>query len=452
MNEYLSIIYARILTVLVLSCGFPLVARTAPEASAGERPPNIVFILADDLGYGDLSCYGSAKIKTPHLDALGASGVRFTSYCAAAPVCTPSRAGLLTGRYPIRSGLTRVLFPVGDKRGKGSGIPTDEVTLAELLKTRGYTTACIGKWHLGSEPDFWPGRHGFDHFFGLLYSNDMNPASPLYRNGEVVEKPPVDQTTLTERYTKEAIDFIERSKEKPFFLYLPHTMPHVPLYASKEFSGKSAGGLYGDVVECIDWSVGEILKALDRLKLRNWTFVIFASDNGPWLGLGERSGSAGPLRDGKASPYEGGFRVPCIMSYPPWGSQGFVTDAPASALDIFPTVAALAGAPLPADRPLDGRDITGLLRRQEKCVPEFVFYYYCGENLCAVRAGNWKLLIAVRNMGRKHSEETKPRLYDLASDIGEARDVAAEHPDVVERLKKLAQDFRGSFTPPPPRQ
>ena len=281
--------------------------------------PNFIIIFADDLGYGDLGCYGHPTIHTPNLDRMAGQGMRFTQFYSAASVCTPSRAALLTGRLPIRSGMCsdsrRVLFP-----DSAEGLPQEEVTLAEALKAQGYATACIGKWHLGHHPEYLPTRHGFDTYFGIPYSNDMRPC-PLMRNEEVLEEP-AEQATLTARYTEEAIGFIKAHRDEPFFLYFPHTFPHVPLFASDRFKGTSKRGLYGDVVEELDWSVGQVLKALEECDLGDRTLVVFTSDNGPWLTQSERGGSAGLLREGKGSTWEGGMREPAIAWWPGRGGSG----------------------------------------------------------------------------------------------------------------------------------
>ncbi|MBM3496436.1 MAG: sulfatase [Armatimonadetes bacterium] len=401
--------------------------------AAPRRPPNIVLVFADDLGYGDLGCYGSKTIRTPNLDRMASEGIRLTSFYVCAPVCTPSRAGLLTGRYPLRSGLTRVLFPYSK-----DGIEDGETTMAEALRGCGYATACIGKWHLGHLAPFLPTRHGFDSYYGIPYSNDMNvarrgdPPIPLMRNETIVEQPAV-QATLTERYTEEAVRFIRDHRDRPFFLYLPHTMPHVPLYASDRFRGRSARGLYGDVVETIDWSMGAILDAIDAAGIARDTLVIFTSDNGPWLTQKENGGSAGPLRNGKGTTYEGGMREPFIARWSGIIPAGRVSDQPAVSLDLFPTCVRLAGGRPPSAVRLDGRDIrsvlTGRTTKQSRDI-----LYYRGEALEAVRSGRWKL-----HLPRREQNADRPaELYDLQADIGETRNLAASEPAVVRRLSALA--------------
>lgn len=414
------------------AASFPRLAFADPPE--GRKLPNIVIILTDDQGYQDAGCFGSPKIKTPRLDKMAKEGTRFTSFYVPAPVCTPSRAGLMTGCYPLRVGLPRVLFPKSR-----TGINADETTMAEMLKTRGYATACIGKWHLGHLPPFLPTRHGFDRYYGIPYSNDMRPC-PLMRGEKIIEQP-AKQATLTERYTGEAVRFIAENKARPFFLYLPHTMPHVPLHVSERFKGKSERGLYGDVIECIDWSTGKILDALEEHGVDNNTLVIFTSDNGPWLVKGKNGGSALPLRGAKATVWEGGMRVLCIMRWPGRIPAGKVCDELATTMDLFPTIARLAGANVPRDRTIDGKDIWPLMAATAgAATPHEAFYYYAGNRLGAVRSGKWKLHFP-RGSRRKGKKARPPALYDLEADIGEKKNVAAEHADVVARLTKLAKEF-----------
>jgi len=333
----------------------------------------------------------------------------------------------------MRVGLPRVLHPPAK-----TGIHPDEITLAELLKTRGYATACVGKWHLGHRPKFLPTRHGFDSYFGLPYSNDMRP-TPLMRDERTIESP-ARQATLTERYTAEAVRFLHASKDKPFFLYLPHSMPHVPLHVSARFKGKSKRGLYGDVIECIDWSVGQVLQAVDKLHLGRRTLVVFTSDNGPWLSRGRHGGSARPLRSGKGTTWEGGMREPCIVRWTGTVPAGRTCAALAATLDLYPTFARLAGAALPTDRVLDGVDLTALLKADgDAKPPRQEFFYWRGSRLEAVRSGRWKLS---RRTTKRKSPPGPMALYDLAKDIGESRDLAAENPGVVERLTKRMAEHR----------
>lgn len=432
--------------------------------------PNIVIIYADDLGYGDLACYGHPTIRTPHLDRMAAEGMRFTQFYSAAEVCTPSRAALLTGRYPIRSGMCHSKFRVLRNRSLG-GLPAEEVTLAELLKERGYATACIGKWHLGVwsiDPAHHPSRHGFDFQFGLPHSNDMdpnpglppragalaeqNPAwwnAPLYRGEELVQRP-ADQTTLTRRYTDEALKFIRSNKAKPFFLYFPHTFPHTPLFASSDFRGKSPRGLYGDVVEELDWSIGQVLDALRDAGIDKNTFVFFSSDNGPWLIMGECGGSAGLLRDGKGSTYEGGMRVPGIAWWPGKIPAGKVCREVACTMDLFTTSAKLAGAKVPADRTIDGLDVAPLLF-DTGSVQRDAFFYYRGTDLFAARLGPWKAHFITQPAYGKDGPQKHdpPELYHLDNDPSESRNVADKHPDVIERIRAAVATHQAGLKPAP---
>ena len=405
------------------------------HASASPRLPNFIIIITDDQGYSDIGCFGSPNIKTPRLDKMAAEGVKFTDFYVAASVCTPSRAALMTGCYPKRVGLPYVLSPAA-----WIGISPSEITIAEILKTRGYATKCIGKWHLGRLPQFLPTRHGFDSYFGIPYSNDMDlppfPPTPLMHDENIIEQP-VIQETLTERYTEEAAKFITENKDKPFFLYLPHTMPHVPLHVSEKFKGKSARGLYGDVIECLDWSTGQILDTLAKLGLDDNTFVMFTSDNGPWLQRGENGGSALPLRAGKGTAFEGGFRVPCIMRWRSKIPAGTVCSEAAATIDLLPTIAKLAGAEPPTDRIIDGKDIWSLMSGVPQAKsPHEAFYYYTATDLRAVRSGPWKLMSADPARGDGDA------LYNLETDISETTNVIARHPDVATRLRQLVEMMR----------
>ncbi|MFO7975404.1 MAG: sulfatase [Candidatus Hydrogenedentota bacterium] len=423
--------------------------RTARGAS--ERSPNVVIVFTDDQGYGDVGCYGAEGYETPNLDRMAREGMQFTDFYVAAPVCTPSRAALMTGCYPKRLGLAyRVLFPYSV-----TGLNPEEVTLAELLKAQGYTTAIFGKWHLGHHDKFLPTRQGFDYFFGTPYSNDMNkhyykrqafqsPPLPLYRQEKVVERDP-DQHYLTRRYTEEALGFIEAHQEKPFFLYLPHNMPHRPIMASETFEGTTDHGLYGDVIAEIDWSVGQVLDKLQELGLDEQTLVIFTSDNGPvvrsGMQLGYRSGSAGPLRGQKNTTWEGGMREPCIMRWPGKIPAGSVCKEVATTMDILPTVAMLAGAQPPSDRIIDGKNIWPLMKGAPGATsPHEAFYYYRDDRLQAVRSGPWKL--HVYRPEWKNAKDHPPLLYNLREDVGETQDVAEKHPDVVARLMTLVKKAR----------
>lgn len=454
-------------TCALLLLAFGAVFAAAIPASAAETPPNIVVIFADDLGYGDLQCFGHPTIRTPNLDRMAAEGMRFTQFYSAAPVCTPSRAALLTGRLPIRSGMCsdkrRVLFP-----NSGGGIPSEEVTLAEALKSKDYATACIGKWHLGHLPQFLPTNNGFDVYFGIPYSNDMDRVAdrkrgraifrepkiefwnvPLMRNEEVIERP-ADQTTITRRYTEQAVEFIRSHRDRPFFVYLAHNLPHVPLFCSEEFAGRSARGLYGDVVEEIDWSVGRVLDALRELELDDNTIVWFTSDNGPWLIFNNHGGSAGLLRDGKGSTWEGGMREPTLAWWPGRIPAGAVTQELGTTMDIYTTSLALAGAPLPKDRTVDGVDLRPVLFGTGPG-PRDVVHYYRGTRLMAIRKGPWKAHFITQPSygGGGPKEHDPPVLYHLGYDPSERHDVSKEHPEVVAELIQLAEDHKAGVNAPP---
>jgi arylsulfatase len=417
-------------------------AAAASPLRAAPATPNIVFILCDDLGYGDLGCYGS-RIRTPNLDRMAAQGVRFTNFCSADPVCSPSRAALLTGRYPTRVGVPRVLFPQDTE-----GLNLDETTLADILKRRNYRTMCIGKWHLGRPAQYLPTSRGFDQYFGIPYSNDMNPRV-LMRNAEVIEET-ANLETLTQRYTDEAKRFIEGAKGGPFFLYMPHTFPHIPLAASPRFRGKSPEGLYGDVVEEVDWSVGEILQTLQRHGLERNTLVMFSSDNGPWY-----QGSPGKLRGRKNTTYEGGIREPFITRWAGEIPPGRVCDGLASMMDVFPTVARLCGAALPA-KPPDGIDIWPLLKGERRSIERAPLLYFDNWDLQCARWMNWKLHLARHNTaaytpsppGGRHSYLLpRPELYNLAIDPDESYDVAAENPKIIAQIQEQIAAMLSGFPP-----
>lgn len=412
--------------------------------------PNFIIIFCDDLGYGDIGCFGSEKNRTPNLDRMADEGTRFTSFYVTSGVCTPSRSSLMTGCYPRRVNMHEsdrrecVLFPVAKK-----GLNPKEVTIADLLKEQGYATACIGKWHLGDQPEFLPTSQGFDYYYGIPYSNDMgakqrkkNPPLPLVRNKKVIEAP-ADQNTLTKRYTEEAIKFITANKDRPFFIYLPHTMPHMPLHVSDAFRGRSSNGTYGDVIEELDWSVGQILASLKDAGIDNRTLVVFTSDNGATGGKGR---SNGPLRGHKGTTWEGGMREPCVMRWPGRIPAGKTCDELATTMDLLPTFARLAGTKPPRDRIIDGKDIWPLMSGEKGAkTPHEAFYYYQVDQLHAVRSDKWKLHLPLkmkrRNWG-KGTPDSPLQLYDLEDDIGETTNVADKHPDVVKRLLTLAERAR----------
>jgi arylsulfatase A-like enzyme len=446
--------------VLSLALLVPLSA-----AAANERRPNFVVIFCDDLGYGDLGCFGHPTIRTPNLDRMAAEGMKFTQFYSAAEVCTPSRAALLTGRLPPRNGMCsnsrRVLFP-----NSGGGLPAEEITIAEALQSAGYATGCIGKWHLGHLPEFLPNQHGFDYYFGIPYSNDMDrtkesPAGrtafldpkpeywnvPLLRNGEIIERP-ADQNTITRRYTEEAVKFIRDHKDDLFFLYFPHTMPHVPLFRSEEFSERSLRGLYGDVVEEIDWSVGQVLDALRETGLASDTLVFFTSDNGPWLLFDEQGGSAGLLRDGKGSTWEGGMRVPAIAWRPNHVPAGVTSTAIAGTMDLFSTLCRLGDAESPMDRDMDSYELTSVLEGQGKSQRDFYFYYR-GYTLMAARVGPWKAhFLTQTGYGQPEPEaHDPPLLFNLEVDPGEKYNVAEKHPDVIDEIRRRVEQHRETMSP-----
>jgi arylsulfatase A len=427
-------------------------AGCATRAAEQARPPNIVLILIDDMGYGDIGPFGSTKNRTPALDRMAREGMKLTSFYAA-PVCSASRAQLLTGSYAPRVSMPGVLPP-----NSPVGLNPSEHTVASLLKARGYATMCIGKWHLGDQPDFFPTRYGFDHYFGLPYSNDMlRPASatgqrvvPLMRDDRVLElMTDAAQDRLVRLYTEEAVKFIRENKSQPFFLYLPHSAVHVPIHPGPEFRGKSPHGLYADWVEEMDWSTGRILDTLRELKLDANTLVFFTSDNGPWLKQGADAGTAAPLRGGKGSTWEGGLRESTLAWWPGHIPAGQVSDAVAGTIDLLPTFVALAGGKVPTDRPIDGADLSPLLLGQSQQSPREAHYYYQGYKLQAVRSGPWKLALGPQNfsMGMNEGGVSTPglRLYNLDKDIGETTDLSSQHPAEVKKLKALADRMAASL-------
>ena len=433
-----------------------MVQSRASQAESAPTRPNFIIVFADDLGFSDVGCYGGS-IETPRVDRMAREGMRFTSFYAQT-VCGPSRAALMTGCYPLR--VARKNNRIVRDNGTPEVHPrlhTKEITIAEVLKQAGYATGAFGKWDLAGHsqtafaPELMPNKQGFDFFFGTPSSNDS--FVNLYRNGTLIEKK-ADMNLLTNRYTEEAVDFIEAKKDEPFFVYLAHTMPHTKLGASEQFRGKSRRGLYGDVVRELDWSLGRILDTVKTQGLDARTYVIFTSDNGPWLIKGPHGGGALPLRGGKTSSWEGGFRVPCIVRAPGRIAQGVVCDEIATTMDFLPTLARLAGVRIPADRVIDGHDITALLHGKKEPGPTEAFFYYIHTHLQAVRSGKWKLHLPrpanppwtpnwARHIDAKDVFEiTQPMLFDLESDIGEQHDVAENRPEVVERLLKLAEHAR----------
>jgi arylsulfatase A len=440
-------------------------AGSSPQPRPERERPNFIVILADDQGYGDLGSYGHPTIRTPNLDRLAAEGQRWTSFYAAY-VCTPSRAQLLTGRLAIRTGLSSgVLFP--DSTG---GLQPSEITIAEVLKTRGYATEAVGKWHLGVLPEYVPTNQGFDSYYGIPYSNDMDQTGeglpdaerfhrymepkieyfnvPLMRDKAVIERP-ARQTTITQRYTDEGIAFIKAHRDQPFFLYLAHNMPHMPLFRSREFENHSQRGRYGDAIEEIDANVGRIIATLEELKIERNTLVLYTSDNGPWAPYLEQAGSAGPLRGAKATTWEGGMRVPAILSWPGTIKRSVVTGM-GSELDILQTFASLAGAHAPGDRVLDGYDLSATLLGAAQS-PRDTLYYYASSGLAAVRHGAFKAHFLIpppgTELGGPPPWKGTPQLYNLDQDPSEKFDVAAQHPDVMAELRRIADEHTKTVVP-----
>lgn len=435
-----------------LLVAFAIITCSAVVLHAQTNPPNVVVIFVDDLGYGDLGSYGHPTIRTPNIDQMGEEGIRFTQFYNAASICTPSRAALLTGRLPIRSGMAgsensgNVLYP----RSTG-GLPQSEITIAEALKEANYQTAIIGKWHLGHEPGYMPLKQGFDYYFGIPYSNDMTepywdgtPPLPVYENDKVIEENP-DQRLLTKRYTEKAIDFIKENQNQPFFLYYPNHFPHTPLYASDKFRDKSKRGRYGDVVEELDWSVGKIMDTLQDLQIAENTLVLFTSDNGPWLLRGKDGGSPGILYEGKGSTYEGGFRVPAVAWWPGTIEPNQTSEAITTTMDLYPTILNLAGVPVPDDRTYDGEDIYLILTGERKEVENDVVFYYFRDKIRAIRKGAYKAHFVTKPSYSKEEavEHDPPLLFNIEHDPSEQYDISEKHPEIIEeiiRIKKNHED------------
>ncbi|MCB1225116.1 MAG: sulfatase [Verrucomicrobiales bacterium] len=441
------------LKALMMGMGLCAMAGACGGLPAAERPPNLVVVFIDDMGYGDIGPFGSTLNRTPNLDRMAAEGMKLTSFYAA-PVCSVSRAQLLTGCYGARISVPGVYGP-----GSKNGLNPNENTIAELVKPAGYATMCIGKWHCGDQPEFLPTRQGFDHYFGIPYSNDMLRKSletgesvvPLLRDEKVVELlTDTQQTTVTERYTEEAVKFIRENRERPFFLYFPHTAVHTPIEPGAKFAGRSANGRFGDWVEEVDWSVGQVLETLRELELAEDTLVIFTSDNGPWLIKGSDGGVATPLRGGKGSTWEGGVREPTLAWWPGKIAPGSVCDTVAGTIDLLPTLVGLSGGTVPDEPVIDGRDIAPLLLGKTTQAAREAHFYFRNYTLEAVRQGPWKLAVVAQpeSMGMKlagGAEGKSPRLYNLDAEINEQTDVSAAHPDVVEKLTALLEAARAEI-------
>lgn len=427
-----------------------------------KEKPNFIIVFVDDMGYGDMGIFGHPTIKTPYLDQMAREGQKWTQFYVGASVCTPSRAALLTGRLPVRSGMcsdrSRVLFP-----NSVNGLPASEVTLAEQLKKAGYATACVGKWHLGHHPQFLPTNNGFDSYYGIPYSNDMDYVGgkkywefadtipyeyynvPLLRDTKVIEQP-VNQHTIIKRYTEEVIREIKEHKEEPFFIYLAHNLPHIPLFVSRAFEGRSERGLYGDVIEEIDYGVGQIMAALQQEGLEDETIVVFTSDNGPWLSFNTHGGSAGLLRAGKGMTWEGGMRVPTVFWSPEYISPG-VIDELGTTMDLFTTFSTMAGVPVPEDRVIDGVDLSPVLLREEYSSRDDVFYYR-GTKLYAVRLGDYKAHFVTQGsygMFGPREEHNPPLLFNLNHDPSEKYNIAADHPEVIDEIRQRVKEHEANL-------
>ncbi len=458
----LRIIYLSVISLLIIACQATFTDKKVNVDSNKKNYKNVIIVYVDDQGYQDLGCFGAPDILTPNIDRLAKNGTRFTNFHTAQPVCTASRVSLLTGCYPNRLGMHGAIGP-----GHEHGINPDELTLAELFKSKDYATAVFGKWHLGWQDEFNPLNHGFDEYFGIPYSNDMWPHHPW--QGTIFDFPDLplydgferidtlnEQSQLTTQITEKAVDFIATNKDQPFFLYVPHPQPHVPLYVSDKFKGKSERGLYGDVIMEIDWSVGEIVKTLNKYDLVENTVIMYSSDNGPWLSYGTHSGSALPLKEGKGTNWEGGTRVPCVMSCPGLIPTGKVSDTYFMTIDILPTMATMLEAPLP-DRPIDGNNLLPLLTGESEENPNDTYaFYYHNNHLQAVYDDGYKLILphSYRTLNGRHGTDdglpidyehkdlSEPELYHLDSDKEEKQNVIDKHTAVVERLLKIAEEYR----------
>jgi len=453
-----------LLLITVLILGLVGCSQIDKASKNSEKSPNVIVIFMDDMGYGDLSSFGHPTISTPNIDKLAREGQKWTNFYTACSVCSPSRGALLTGRYPVRIGLgptqdnKRVFFP-----NSTGGLPSNEITIAEMLKEKGYKTGIIGKWHLGHLPEHLPTTQGFDSYYGIPYSNDMDAVGgwklssffvepdhnmwnvPLMANTEIIERP-ANQHTITKRYTEKALEFIEANKDDPFFLYFPHSMVHTPLFAHQDFLDTSPRGLYGDVMAEVDWSVGQVISKLEDLDLDKNTLVVFTSDNGPWLVMRETGGSSGLLADGKGTTWEGGMRVPGIFYMPGTVQPGAITGL-GSTLDLLPTIASMTGADLPKERTLDGYDLTSVLTKKSDSPRDHMIYYRL-QDIYAVRKGDYKAHYITETCytldnGRKELEN--PLLYNLNHDPSEKYDHAKDHPEILEEIAALVQDHEAGM-------
>jgi len=423
--------------------GLLLFTVNAYAQSSADRP-NIVFIYADDMGYGDVGCYGAEDINTPNIDEIAQNGIKFTEFYSVSPVCSPSRYGLMTGRYPARDGIHGVFFPES-----WTGMDTAEVTMADMLKEVGYATGVVGKWHLGHRHEYLPLQRGFDYYFGIPYSNDMEAV--VYLEGNELAEEDVDQHYTTRTYAEKAVQFIDDHQDEPFFLYMPHSMPHVPLYVSEKFEDSSNRGLYGDVIQELDWSVGKVLKKLKDAGIYENTIVVVSSDNGPWLTMIDHGGSAGPLRCGKQTTFEGGMRVPCVMQWKAQVKSGQTIGGMHNMMDWFPTFAAITGVSVPKDRPIDGENIAPvLLEGKERQGDQFMYYSHRTGDVAAYRKGDWKLKLPMERpyKGRYTYEGELPHgmlLFNLTDDLGEQNNLADQHPEKVAQMQQDISQFKGDL-------